>query len=256
VLRAPDVEVYLALADRIERMKKLILVLLIVALYPGPGLDPGEVRVQIRRLSGFPLVADSASLAAGSVGSMLLLPLNDAAEAFKMTSVEEGVAFDIDGDGDRDQVAWPEAGTEIAILALDVDEDGRVTSGKEIFGSQTLSGARNGCNALTRMLKSTGAPLSGSIRQGHALYEQLLLWVDRNHNGVSEPEELRRARDAFTAIGLGYTGVGWRDVHGNRMRYEGWTERRTGGPDQPAAMQPDEQRLRLRHYYEVVLASR
>jgi hypothetical protein len=237
-------------------MKKLILTLLMLALYSAHSLDPGELRVHIRRLSGFPLVADSASLSPTSVGSMILVPLNDEAESFTMTSIEQGVTFDIDGDGDRNQIAWPEAGTEVAILALDVDGDGRITSGQEIFGSQTLAGARNGCNALTRLFKSTGAPLSGSIRHGHVFYEQLLLWVDRNHNGVSEPEELRRARDLFTAIGLGYSGVGWRDGHGNRVRYEGWTELRTDGPDQQTAIEPEEQQPRLRHYYEVMLASR
>jgi hypothetical protein len=237
-------------------MRKLILTLLMLALYPGPSLDPGELRVHIRRLSGFPLVADSAALSPSSAGSMILVPLDDKAEAFRMTSVAEGVAFDIDGDGVREQVSWPEAGTEIALLALDVDGDGRITSGKEIFGSQTISGGRNGCNVLTRMFKATGAPLSGSIRHGHAFYEQLLLWVDRNHNGISERGELRRARDLFTAIGLGYSGVGWRDAHGNRVRYEGWTELRTGGPAQGTAIDPEEQLPRLRHYYEVVLAGR
>jgi hypothetical protein len=144
----------------------------------------------------------------------------------------------------------------VALLGLDSDADGRITSGRELFGSYTLAGARNGFNALTRVFKATGAPLSGSIREGHSLYRQLLLWVDRNHNGISEPLELRYAKDVFTAIGLSYSGVGWRDMHGNRVRDEGWTEFRTGGPDQAAATDPVEQQSRLGHSYEVVLTTR
>jgi hypothetical protein len=237
-------------------MRKLLLTLLLIALYSRPVLDPGELRLQTRRLPSFPLAADSSALSPTAAGSVLLIPLDGKAEAFRITSAEAGVAFDIDGDGDREQVAWPEEGTEVALLALDHDGDGRITSGRELFGSYTLAGARNGFNALTRVFKATGAPLSGSIREGHLLYRQLLLWVDRNHNGVSEPQELRHARDVFTAIGLGYSGVGWRDVHGNRVRYEAWVEFRTGGPEQAAAIDPAEHQSRLGHYYEVVLTSR
>jgi hypothetical protein len=50
---------------------------------------------------------------------------------FALTAVEDGVQFDIDADGDLDQVAWTEPTTDVAFLARDRDGDGRITSGQE-----------------------------------------------------------------------------------------------------------------------------
>jgi hypothetical protein len=235
-------------------MRKLLLTLLLVPLLSRPAVDPSPgIAPPPRRLPAFPLPLDFASSSRGVGESALLIPLDTRADAFKLTSVDAGVAFDIDGDGDRDQIAWPEAGSEVAFLALDVDRDGRITSGKEIFGSHMRPDAKNGCNALIQAFMTSEGALSGAVHEGHMLYEQLLLWVDRNHNGISERAELRRARDVFTAIGMGFTKVGWRDEHGNRVRYEGWTELRTGGPEQQRAIDLAEQQRRLRHDYEVVV---
>jgi hypothetical protein len=181
------------------------------------------------------------------------LPLDGEDTDFALTSPEQGVVFDVTGSGAREQVAWTRAGTDVAFLAIDLDGDGRITSGKELFGSATLAGSRNGCSALLQMFRQTGAPLSGAIHDGHDLYDRLLLWVDRNHDGQSDRSELTPAREAFTAIGLGYQGVGWADTHGNRIRFQGWMQARTAGPDQGSASDARDERERRRRYFEVEL---
>ena len=98
---------------------------------------------------------------------------------FRLTSPAAGVAFDIDADGDLEHVSWTEHDAEVAFLAIDVDQDGRITSGKELFGSQTLGETRSGADALIAASKALGAPLSGSVQDGHKLFETLLLWTDR-----------------------------------------------------------------------------
>ena len=74
---------------------------------------------------------------------------------FRLTSPAAGVAFDIDADGDLEHVSWTEHDAEVAFLAIDVDQDGRITSGKELFGSQTLGETRSGADALNRRFQGT-----------------------------------------------------------------------------------------------------
>jgi hypothetical protein len=236
-------------------MKRWLLALLFVPLLSRVAQQPGTSQPQTP-LASFPLDADPAPSRASALESVIVVPLGDHPDAFAMTAPDRGVAFDLDGDGVRERIPWTEAGAEVAFLALDVDGDGAITSGRELFGGRTLPGVTNGCNALIRTFEAGEELRSGSIHEGHRLYEQLLLWVDRNHDGRSQPDELRPARASFTAIGLGYTGHwGW-DAHGNRVRWEGWAQRRTAGPEQGIADDPLEERARRTHYYEVLLAAR
>ncbi len=66
------------------------------------------------------------------------------------TTVTNGAYFDMDCSGFAEQTAWANAGD--GLLARDVDKDGWITDGKELFGDQTLlaSGnkAANGFEAL------------------------------------------------------------------------------------------------------------
>ena len=188
--------------------------------------------------------------------SAMFIHLGNGNEFPRPTSPQTGVRFDIDGSGTLDQVAWTEPNSEVALLALDVNGDGRITSGKELFGSHMVPEAGNGPNALLHIFGASGAAPSGAVHQGHQLYEQILLWGDRNHNGVSESSELRLAKELFTQIGMGFVRQQGRDEHGNRATYKGWAELRTGGPAQGPSTDPHDHQARLRHYYEVVLAHR
>ena len=53
-----------------------------------------------------------------------------------------------------------------------------------------------------------------------AIFPELRLWRDTNHNGVSEANELHRlpALDV-SALGLDYHESKRRDEHGNRFKY-------------------------------------
>ena len=147
---------------------------------------------------------------------------------YELTSAANGVAFDIDGNGSVEQVAWTAPGSGVAFLAMDRDGDGVITSGKELFGNYTLPGATNGFEALRRMSMSTnGGVMRGSVSQDDPLFAQLLLWTDANHNGFSEPSELRPASELLSDIGLGYKVTGRRDRHGNLFRFLGWASVRT-----------------------------
>jgi hypothetical protein len=234
-------------------MRKLLLTALLLPLLGKTIVDPGTRLPTRVPPPGFPLHADGRSPSDPPRPGAIIVPLNSDAEAFTLTAPEGGVPFDIDGDGVRERVSWPEAGIEVAFLALDRDGDGRITSIRELFGRATEPGISSGYAALLHAFQASGAELAGSIREGHALYDRLLLWVDRNHDGRSEPGELIPARDRFTAIGLGFSVGDWADARGNRIRYEGWLHARTAGAEQRDPRTAEEERERRRRCFEVTL---
>lgn len=64
----------------------------------------------------------------------------------ELSSSENGVKFDIDGDGNREMTAAPVNGD--ALLALDRNENGAIDDGKELFGDQ--NGAPTGFDELKK----------------------------------------------------------------------------------------------------------
>jgi hypothetical protein len=54
------------------------------------------------------------------------------------------------------------------------------------------------------------------------VWARLLLWTDRNHNGISEADELARVADSgLSAISLVYKTIGRVDQFGNQFRQRG-----------------------------------
>jgi hypothetical protein len=62
----------------------------------------------------------------------LLLDLG--ANGFQLTSVVEGVTFDLTGDGTPEQMAWTAKNSDDAFLALDVTHTGRIEDGRKLLG--------------------------------------------------------------------------------------------------------------------------
>jgi len=156
---------------------------------------------------------------------------------YKLTDVREGVQFDLDADGIPEQVSWTHQDSDEAFLAMDRNGNGRIDDGSELFGNNTpvYPGLRlttsNGFDALG-FLESPdyGRSNADEIVGAHdEMFGRLLLWIDRNHNGVSEPDELRSAASAgVVGIAAMYREkVQKRDRHGNLFRQRGtiyWTD--------------------------------
>ena len=173
---------------------------------------------------------------------------------YRLTSAADGVRFDIDADGTADRLAWTQANSSVAFLAIDRDEDGAVTSGKELFGRHTRPGSANGFSALSDMnMDTNGAVLQGSVNADDPLLAKLLLWTDANHNGTSERSELRPAGETFSDIGLGYQAQHGSDLFGNRFIFEGWAHVRTA-PGRNSAASAEEDVQRRRRIYAVCFA--
>lgn len=141
---------------------------------------------------------------------------------YHLTSALDGVRFDIDADGARELVSWTAPGTALAFLALDRNQNGRIDDGSELFGDHTplADGRRaaNGWDALAE-LDVTG---DGLIALDDPVWSNLLLWIDANHDGSSNPSELTNvASSVVRSIGVDYKLVGRRDPYGNLFRFEG-----------------------------------
>ena len=172
---------------------------------------------------------------------------------FRVTAPSDGVVFDLDGSGVRRRVGWTAGGSDVAFVAIDTNGNGSIDGGHELVTDRSAPDQRNGFTALRALaMQSNGGIERGSVSEDDPLFAQLLLWTDRNHNGVSERSELTAAGDVFSAIGLGYARVVHPDEHGSTFGFRGWAHIRTAPGRNPAVSSEDND-VRIRHMWEVRL---
>jgi hypothetical protein len=118
-----------------------------------------------------------------------------------------------------------------ALLTLDLDGNGRVDSGAELFGNSTAC-ARGRCADGVEALQQHDRNGDGYIDRKDAVYARLRLWRDANRDGVSQAGELTGlAAAGIRAIGLASsTDLTWSDDAGNSA-LRSLTFKRASGPD-------------------------
>lgn len=140
-------------------------------------------------------------------------------DGFFLTSAANGVKFDIANTGVPIQIAWT-ANANNAFLVLDRNGNGVINSGAELFGNftpQPASAHPNGFLALAQY-DSNG---DGVIDAKDPIYSQLRLWVDANHDGISQPGELHTLPEmGVYSISLSYSLSQRTDEFGNIFRYK------------------------------------
>ncbi len=112
---------------------------------------------------------------------------------------------------------WPTAATPW--LVRDVDGDGRITSGREFFGGDTLlrggRPARHGFEALA-VLDENG---DGLVDERDPGFAALRTWRDQNGDRVAQPRELRTlAQEGVTSLSLDFEATPRCDARRNCER--------------------------------------
>jgi len=150
----------------------------------------------------------------------IVIRLSDA--AWNLSSVRDPVRFDIHANGKKTTLAWTARGADVAFLALDRNGNGTIDDGSELFGNATpLPNGQRAANGFAA-LAQFDANGDGVIDRNDPVWSSLLLWVDRNHDGISQPDELLPiAQSAITSIELDHHWTGRRDASRNFFRFEG-----------------------------------
>ncbi len=150
--------------------------------------------------------------------------INLGGHGFFLTGLDDPVQFDLDADGYAETVGWSTPEGDEAFLVLDRNGNGTIDDGRELFGNYTDqpdSADRNGFLALTVFDDgSTGGNADGIISAEDAIFPWLQLWHDRDHDGISTPDELTPLDESeVVAIHLSPVFAQRRDRHGNLLRY-------------------------------------
>jgi hypothetical protein len=118
----------------------------------------------------------------------------------ELTSSTMRVPFDIDGFDDHRAWTWLQPTT--CILVWDPEHTGRITSGRQLFGSVTWwMFWRDGFEPLAALDDNRDGRLTGAEISGIAV------WRDANGNGVSDPGEVIPA-EQFGILEIGVRGSG------------------------------------------------
>lgn len=165
-------------------------------------------------------LCDNTTAVCPCPGSPIVIDV--AGDGVELTSLRDGVKFGL-RPGTTGSVSWTSIDSDDAWLVMDRNGNGAVDDGSEMFGNFTLQPPlqqgeqqKNGFRALALL----DANRDGSVDKLDPEFEQLRLWRDIDHDGISLPDELF----ALPALGVEGLSVEYSpstvvDQHGNRFVY-------------------------------------
>ncbi|MDR1921444.1 MAG: hypothetical protein LBS31_06845 [Candidatus Adiutrix sp.] len=147
--------------------------------------------------------------------------------------LEAGVYFDHDGNRFAEKMGW--VGSDDAILARDLNGNGQIDDGGEMFGNNAI--LANGQKAASgfEALAELDANGDGVVDQNDEGFSILKLWRDANGNGTVEEGELLTLTEAGAAsLNVAYSRRNYTDENGNEHRQGGSFTREDGSTGQMA----------------------
>ena len=126
-------------------------------------------------------------------------------DGFNIEKLENGTHFDLDNNSFAEKVNWTR---KDGFLALDLNGNGVIDNGGELFGDRTLladgSYASGGFAALSQYDLNN----DGVIDANDEIFSRLKVWTDRNGDGISTEDEIMTLEEAgISSIDLNSTDV-------------------------------------------------
>lgn len=137
-------------------------------------------------------------------------------DGLELTSKTDGVRFDLDANGDMEQLPWLDS--DDGWLVLNDKQDGVIGDGRQLFGNgsaQPESATPNGYRAL-EVFDDNG---DGRITATDGVWRLLGIWRDTNHDGHSDGEVRSLDQIGIVEIDLDYHESRRLDRYGNELRY-------------------------------------
>ncbi len=146
--------------------------------------------------------------------------LDLAGDGLDLRSIEDGVVYDIKGDGSEVQTGFVQG--DDALLFFDSDGNGYCSSGTELFGNQ--EGDANGFAELSKYDENN----DGVINSDDSVYKDLKVWNDLNGDGKSQVDEIRTLEEAgVSELSLEYEDTSIENA-GNVITQQGTFTRNDG----------------------------
>jgi hypothetical protein len=130
-------------------------------------------------------------------------------------STTTGTHFNLDAKGLSENTGWVSA--DDGLLVRDLNSDGQITSGRELFGNHTLLSngqeASNGFEAL----QALDSNADGVINAADQAFASLQVWKDADGDGVTDAGELLSLEQAgVSSLNVSYTTGSTTDAQGNQ----------------------------------------
>lgn len=125
-------------------------------------------------------------------------------DGIQTISSNSGVVFDLDADGNQEQIGWMESGD--ALLVRDINLDGLISDGSELFGSATIMATGERAADGYEALRSFDTNQDSQINSSDTIFGELKLWRDANSDGSVDAGEMETLADAgVTSMSLSAT---------------------------------------------------
>ncbi|MBN6150275.1 hypothetical protein JR065_07985 [Xanthomonas sp. AmX2] len=154
-------------------------------------------------------------------------------DGVETTALQNNRYFDHDANGMRERTAW--ASADDGFLVRDLNRNGRIDNGREMFGNQTRLANGNLASNGFEALRDLDDNQDGLIDQNDAVFAELRIWRDLNGNGRTDSGELQTlAQSGLSAVRTGWQSSGYVDANG-QMHAQIGTAIRHDGTDAAAA---------------------
>jgi hypothetical protein len=169
----------------------------------------------------------AGNLSAAAAGSFTLdtitpMVLDLDGNGVRTTSVQRGILFDVLATGAPVRTGWTDG--HDGLLVLDLNGDGQINDGRELFGNGTDTPNGKAVDGFAA-LAQYDLNHDGVIDSQDAVFAKLQVWVDANTDGVTQPSELKSLADLDVAsLGL-QAQVGTQIDNGNLLGLNAsWTD--------------------------------